>query len=64
MFKSKHINRLAAQATGLALLLLAQAAPAADGGPAAALERWRSYSGVSWEAGPDPAPFAGSVGAP
>lgn len=38
----------------------------ADGTPA--LERWRSYAGVSWDApaanGTDPKPFAGSVSAP
>jgi sugar lactone lactonase YvrE len=45
-------------------LFLAGAASAAD---RPALERWRSYAGVSWDAAAgsrDPAPFAGSVGAP
>jgi sugar lactone lactonase YvrE len=40
-------------------------AASADGQPA--LERWRSYTGVSWTAaadGRDPAPFAGSANAP
>ncbi|MBB1600977.1 L-dopachrome tautomerase-related protein [Variovorax sp. UMC13] len=47
-----------------ALVTGTHAAHAAEGLP---LERWRSYAGVSWEpaqGGADPAPFAGSVGAP
>jgi sugar lactone lactonase YvrE len=41
---------------------LAHTAAAADG---AALERWRSYSGVTWDAnGAAPAPFHNSVNAP
>lgn len=46
------------------ILFLSGAASAAD---QQGLERWRSYAGVSWAAsedGRDPAPFAGSVGAP
>lgn len=55
--------RIAALALA-ALVTSTQAAHAADG---PALERWRSYAGVSWEPAQgtaDPAPFAGSVGAP
>lgn len=43
------------------------AAHAADAVDGVALERWRSYTGVTWsepQAGADPAPFAGSVNAP
>jgi sugar lactone lactonase YvrE len=47
-----------------ATMLLSGTAAAAD---RPALERWRSYAGVSWTSAPDgrdPAPFAGSVNAP
>jgi len=47
--------------------VLSMSAAAADAGAQPALERWRSYTGVSWTAAPgasDPAPFANSVGAP
>jgi sugar lactone lactonase YvrE len=51
-------------ALGAAALLLASGAHAAD---SARLERWRSYTGVSWAApagGRQPAAFANSVNAP
>ncbi|AGO54026.1 major royal jelly protein [Serratia plymuthica 4Rx13] len=59
----KHFFRLSALAM-VALLSFENAAIAAD---SPALERWRSYTGVSWESpkgGKDPAAFSGSVNAP
>lgn len=59
----KHYLRLSALAM-VALLSFENAAIAAD---SPALERWRSYTGVSWESpksGKDPAAFSGSVNAP
>lgn len=58
-----HRFSLAAYAAATTLLLSGAASAAGQPG----LERWRSYAGVSWAAtedGRDPAPFAGSVGAP
>lgn len=52
-------------AFALATLIAFSHTASAASGPA--LERWRSYAGVSWEpskGGADPAPFAGSVNAP
>lgn len=68
------MNRRTSLASLLAAAWLA-AAPtfaladdAALAAPSAKLERWRSYTGVSWDApatdGTDPKPFANSVGAP
>jgi len=59
---SKRIYRLSALVAA-ALLFSAGAASAGD----LPLERWRSYTGVSWDAsagGENPAPFAASVSAP
>ncbi|MGB8667155.1 MAG: L-dopachrome tautomerase-related protein [Serratia inhibens] len=59
----KHFFRLSAMAMA-ALLSFENAAIAAD---SPTLERWRSYTGVSWESpkvGKDPAAFSGSVNAP
>jgi sugar lactone lactonase YvrE len=47
-----------------AIAVISLPARAADGG---ALERWRSYTGVTWaqsQGGAEPAPFSGSVNAP
>ncbi|MBR8334061.1 SMP-30/gluconolactonase/LRE family protein [Burkholderia ambifaria] len=60
----KRSNRVTAIAFAIAIISCATAATAAAD---TRLERWRSYSGVSWETPKgdgDPAPFAGSVNAP
>lgn len=56
-----------AMAATLAAAALASASPWAHAAQELSLERWRSYTGVSWEPprdGANPAPFAGSVNAP
>ncbi|MBN3727324.1 L-dopachrome tautomerase-related protein [Burkholderia sp. Ac-20379] len=55
-----HRPRIAALAAALAALTFGEAARAADYGQ---LERWRSYTGVTWEASAG-TPFADSASAP
>jgi sugar lactone lactonase YvrE len=55
-----QINPVSLAAVALATLFSTSETAAAG----AHLERWRSYAGVTWDAGHDPAPFRNSVNAP
>lgn len=63
------IHHSALQAAAIALVAVLAGTSAAHAGDAPVLERWRSYSGVSWDnkataAGRTPSRFANSVNAP
>jgi sugar lactone lactonase YvrE len=55
-----QIHPVSLAAVALAALFSTSATAAAG----AHLERWRSYAGVTWDAGHDPVPFRNSVNAP